>query len=351
MGGWLRRRGGLLYLALALGLLWLALYQVPLVVIWQLLQQLRGPQVLGLIGLNGLIISTMVVRWQVLLRAQEQHLPFHTLLRYRLAAFGVTYFTPGPQFGGEPLQVYLVKEHHGVPLQHAIAAVTMDKMLEMATNFTFLAAGVILLRHQGLLSSYAAHSGLVLVLLLLLLPLTPLLFLIQGRQPFSTLLQRLARHPHQQIPAWLTRSLAALAASEAQVLQLCHQRTRALLVALAVTLLGWGLMIFEFGYALRALDAPVTAAQIVTVMVAARVAFLLPMPAGIGALEGSLVLAMSWLHLNPATGLALSLLIRSRDLLVGGIGLWLGGRTLLQRNANAGDPEPQRYLDTDETSI
>jgi uncharacterized membrane protein YbhN (UPF0104 family) len=83
------------------------------------------------------------------------------------------------------------------------------------------------------------------------------------------------------------------------------------------------------------LGLEMTLPQAVTAMVAARVAILLPLPAGLGALEASQALAMRGLGLSPAAGVSLSLLIRARDVLLGLLGLGLaallvGGR----RNQN-----------------
>jgi hypothetical protein len=45
----------------------------------------------------------------------------------------------------------------------------------------------------------------------------------------------------------------------------------------------------------------------------------------VGALEASQVLALGALGINPSTGISLSLLIRARDIALGGLGLWWGG--------------------------
>jgi hypothetical protein len=45
----------------------------------------------------------------------------------------------------------------------------------------------------------------------------------------------------------------------------------------------------------------------------------------LGSLEASQVLAMGLIGVTPAAGIALSLVIRARDVLLGVSGLWLGG--------------------------
>ncbi|MCB0188589.1 MAG: flippase-like domain-containing protein [Caldilineaceae bacterium] len=316
-----------LYLIVAFLLLWLTLRQVTLVALWQVFAQLQGSRLLMLLLLNGVVVATMVIRWQLLLHALGYQIPWLALLRYRLAAFGVTYFTPGPQFGGEPLQVYLVHERHQVPLQDAIAAVTLDKVLEMLVKFGFLACGVTLLISRGMLTGMLAYSGLALALLLLAIPLLLFFTFLRGKRPLQTLAHWIdRRYPTEAVAqqTWWQRVLIFVAESEAQAIQLCQGQPRPLFGALAVTLIGWGFMVAEFGYAAHALGASFTFLEILLAMIAARVAYLLPMPAGIGTFESALALAFHWLHQDPAGGLALSLLIRGRDVLLGAIGLWLG---------------------------
>ncbi len=326
-----------LYLLFALCLLGLALRQVAPGAIWQSLRELAGAQVAMLVLLNGMVLVTMVLRWSLLLSAQGYVIPFGALLRYRLAAFGVTYFTPGPQFGGEPLQVYFVQDRHAVPLHHAIAAVTMDKVVEMLVNFGFLVSGALVLLAQGQLSLQWGYGTLSITLLLLALPLSLLVAFLRGAQPvgasMTKLLDRFGHTNWLTAPAWLHRTATVVIESEAHAAQLCREQPRVVFGALLITLVGWGLMVVEFGYAARALGQPLSLAQVIMVLMAARIAYLLPMPAGIGTFETSMILAFRWLHFDPAVGVALTLLIRGRDLLLGGLGLWLGGTVFWPRGS------------------
>ena len=52
------------------------------------------------------VILAMTARWWIILRADNPGIPFWPLIRYRLAVFGLSYFTPGPQVGGEPLSEF-----------------------------------------------------------------------------------------------------------------------------------------------------------------------------------------------------------------------------------------------------
>ena len=87
-------------------------------------------------------------------------------------------------------------------------------------------------------------------------------------------------------------------------------------------------MIAEFQWMATFLGMSLTFAQLIALLTAARVAFLLPLPGGLGTLEASQVWALGLMGLNPAAGLGLSLLIRLRDVSLGLLGLWWGGQRL-----------------------
>ncbi len=75
----------------------------------------------------------------------------------------------------------------------------------------------------------------------------------------------------------------------------------------------------------RFLGLELTIWTAIAVLTAARVAYLLPMPGGLGTLEASQVLALATLGYPLEAGAALALLIRGRDVSFGGVGLISGG--------------------------
>ncbi|NPA26042.1 MAG: hypothetical protein GXO36_00360, partial [Chloroflexi bacterium] len=89
-----------LWLVLA-GLAGLAARQVPWDHVQRALTEIPLRTWLGLIALNAFILWLFVLRWGWFLRQMGFTVPWHRLVAYRLAAFSVSYFTPGTQFGGE----------------------------------------------------------------------------------------------------------------------------------------------------------------------------------------------------------------------------------------------------------
>jgi hypothetical protein len=274
-----------------------------------------------LLAANGAVLLAMNGRWHIILRGQGYRVPWWTLLGYRLAAFGLSYFTPGPQFGGEPAQVYFLERHHGVPRPAAVAALVVDKAQELTVNFAFLAAGVFVVLRGGLLAGSVGREAVFFALGLLVLPVFFLVALGLGRRPVSGLLRWLPiRRPSFQTVVQTAQE------SEAQVAALYRTAPLYLVGAFLVSLLGWLALIGEFWLMLRFLGLPLTAVQTITALTAARIAFLLPMPGGLGTLEASQVLILGLMGFDPALGISASLLIRARDVLLAGLGLWWGGR-------------------------
>ncbi len=312
----------LLWLLIPL-ILWWTLKDVAISEVIENLRRIGLEAVLILIGLNVLIFALLSLRWWLILRAQGFRGSYLSLLSYRLAGFGVTYFTPGPQFGGEPLQVYLLNQREGMVTSTAAASVTVDKLLELLANFAFLLVGVAVILFGGSLGSGTPQELILLPMVLLFLPAAYLIFLRQGRLPISSI-TRLLRDRVLRSPK-LNRIHQTIKETESQVSTFCQENTLGLLAAAALSIGIWILMVIEFSLTLRFLGVGLSLAQVLIALTAARIAFLLPLPAGLGTLEAGQVMAMGLIGVSPVIGISLSLLIRARDVLLGGFGLWLGG--------------------------
>lgn len=311
-----------------LQLLWLL---VPVLVIWSVrdapladilraLSSLSIAKILLLAALNAIILLLVSGRWWLILRAQGHTIRYLSVAAYRLVAFGISYFTPGPQFGGEPAQVYYIRNRHGISTSSALASVSLDKILELLANFGFLLVGIFAALGSGLLAELAPIQAVAWMAGPFILLLTYTLAIWKGKSPLASLLTRLP-----QRRGAILRLTRATALAEEQISQFCQRKPLVVLGASVLSILIWGVMTLEYWLALRFLGIQVDLLQAVAALTAARIAFLFPLPGGLGALEASQILAMEALGLNPALGLSISLLIRGRDITLGGLGILLGG--------------------------
>jgi glycosyltransferase 2 family protein len=301
-----------------------ALRGLDFTALMDVLLRLKLWQILILILLNGAILFLFGSRWWLFVRVLGYRVPLLSILRYRLAAFSVGYFTPGPQFGGEPLQVYLLNRREDLPGPAALIAVTLDKLLELASNLGFLVWALFLVLSSGLFSGLTHPLLLVGILVLSGMPLVYLGVLWAGKLPFSRLLHK-APGRFQAVPS-IQKLSAFVYSSETEASAFCIQHPLAFLQGAALSLLAWGLTIVEFWLTLRFLGLDVSLVPALGVMVAARMAFLAPTPGGLGALEAGQVWALGILGYPPAAALSLVLLIRARDISLGMVGFWFLSR-------------------------
>ena len=334
---------------MALGLLWAAIRTVPITAVFHTLRQLQWWQFVALTLLNGGILILLTARWWLILWGLGHKLPFVMTMGHRLASFGVSYFTPGPQFGGEVVQVLLVEKVHNVPRTTAVSSVALDKSIELLVNFSFLATGVMVALRANIVDNAigggdgsggwktAAPSQFstgALALLLLSFPVLYLIAIWRGHHPLTRFI-KLFRPLFSRRETWVRRfetAVSALADSERQAGDFCHQAPRYLWAALAVSILGWVMMVAEFGATLTFLGADVSFVQVVVILTAVRIAFLLPSPGGLGTVEAAQLLTLTQLGLNPAIGLSASVLLHGRDVFLGLIGVFWGKHFMGKHN-------------------
>jgi uncharacterized membrane protein YbhN (UPF0104 family) len=299
------------------GLLYWALKNAPLVEIGAAVSRLRLWQIITLLGLNALLYLLFTLRWWIIVRAEARQVAFWPLLAVRVAVFGVSYFTLGPQVGGEPLQVLALQRKYGLSYTRATASVLMDKLLEFLVNFLLLAVGLTAVLQAGFFPANGgpATGSLVALGLLIAWPPIHIGLMARGRYPLAFLLKLFPRNK-------LTRFLRA---AERLAGTFCQRHPFALLGALGISLLaGLGLLL-DYVLMVSFLGVQLPVWKLIAGWTAGWLSFLVPLPGGLGALEASQVFALGVFGVSAATAISVTLLMRARDLLVGGFGLLLAG--------------------------
>lgn len=226
-----------------------------------------------------------------------------------------------------------------VPISEVAAALRQLRPGEVAV--LIFANGVVLLAITAVLRwrivpADAARQALGLVAALLAVPVLYVAATSAGRFPAARLTHRLARaRLLRPLAARLSAAAAVVEAGEQQVGAFYRRAPAAFAAALGITLLGWLALVGEFWLMIHFLGLDLTLPQLVTTLTAARLSILLLLPAGLGALELSQAMAFGALGLDPGVGIAAGLLIRARDTLLAGFGLWWGGRRLAKRRVTS----------------
>jgi len=301
-------------------LLYFALRNAPLIQIWTTLRQLKLWQIIVVLAMDGAIYLFVTARWWIIVQADDKNISYLPMIGVRIAVFGISYFTVGPQVGGEPLQVIYLQRKYRLAYTRAASTVVMDKLLELLANFILLVFGLMGIVQAGILTKGGSPPLVSLIVLSILVswPLIHVILLYKKIYPLSTLLQRLfIQH---------TKAVRFVRAAEHLAGRFCQRQTRALLAALFVSLLAAVGMVSEYFLMTSFLQVHLSFWQTVAAWTAGWLSFLVPVPGGLGALEASQVFALGLLGISAASAVGLALFMRARDLLIGGLGLLLAGR-------------------------
>jgi glycosyltransferase 2 family protein len=310
------------WLVLIIGLFIWALVAAPLAEIWESLKQLQLWQIGVLLAVNSAAILLITSRWWLIIRAEARQVPFLRLVGFRLAAFGMSYFTPGPQVGGEPLQVLYLQKYNHLTYARATSTVIVDKLLEFLVNILFLAVGLFVVVQQGLIPFTESQliSSLVPLLLILVIPPLHISLLFFGKHPLSAISNCIQNRTGRR------KFLRLVVVSEHLAGTFTRRHPGTMLAAILVSSLAMATIWVEYWLMARFLSINLTGVQALAGLTIVQLAFMLPLPAGLGALEASQVFIFGAMGFPPAAGLTMSLLMRGRDILFGGLGLLRAGK-------------------------
>ncbi|MEI8571551.1 TIGR00374 family protein [Methylomonas sp. LW13] len=294
--------------------------QLPLATITLTIGTLSFNQWLGWISLNLVIILMATQRWWVLSDLLKLPVGVAQLLLIRQAGQAVSFITPGPQFGGEPLQIFWLYKRYHLPLHRALLSLGLDRFYELWINFSILVLAVLLLLASP--AGAVANWREILLSLIAILLILSLFGWIILKQPERILawLKRLARrwqhHPRlQNIEThWQRLGSDLKAAVTTGKPVLCK--------AFIFSLCGWAGLLLELWLLLGVFDFALDVSAFLVVLVAMRLSFLLPLPGGVGSLEAAVFWAFQYLSWPAETAVGLIALMRLRDaiMLIGGLG-------------------------------
>jgi len=312
------KRAGLITLLLwllALALAAWTLRQLPLAEIGSSLRSLSPLQWTLWLLLNGSVMALSTARWQRFARMLGTGIALWPLLLNRMAGQTVSFLTPGPQFGGEPLQVYWLCRQHAVPVQRAVLGLSLDRFFELWVNFVVLLGGVSLLLFTQLVPAQDWRNTLLLLgLLVLALPLVGVLVLRQPAWVVARLGGVAARwEQHPRLQEFGSRVGNHWQALREDLQRVVRQERPTLLYGLLLSVLGWVFILGELRALLWFLNVPMATADFVLLFVGIRLAMLLPLPGGIGTIEAAVLWTFSLLDLSAGDALGLIALMRLRD--------------------------------------
>lgn len=266
--------------------------------------------ILAVVAFHGVQLSCSALGWSVIAGSGTPRVPLRTYLVLRWIREGVNNLLPLAQIGGEVVAWRLLGRG-GVNLAAAIAGTVADLSLEMVTQILFTLGGVMLLMLHG------GDSGIATTVTAGLIAASGLMAGL-----FAALHLGLAEFIEKgllRIGRWMGWAGAAHIEGLNQALMNCYRLPGRLVLSGLWHLLSWLLGGVEVGLALHFLgaDVPIEACLVIESLGQAAKALGFAVPGALGVQEGGYVIVCGAFGLRPELAIALSLLKRLREVVLG----------------------------------
>ncbi len=253
------------------------------------------------------IIGIMLVltwRWHTILKGQKVEIGFLKLFSYRIAGFMASYVTPIPRVGGEGLRVVMLTKDK-IPMKHAASSVMIDTILDLTTSAFFFIVGVFFLVSSEELSTTWNYTLVTSALLFFAL----IIWIYEGIINEKGVLKRIFKKLSHK------KFYKKIEEFEFELVKFHKENKKIFVKTIFISLLAWIIMFIEYKSLLLMLGTNANLAQVFMFIIFIGIAYTLPMPFAIGTLEAGQVGAAAITGLSSAIGLAVSLVVRAKDLL------------------------------------
>jgi uncharacterized protein (TIRG00374 family) len=286
--------------------------------IWQNLRQFSFVKFLIFLGLSLLNFCLYTLRWDIILRkVSDTHhgIPYVRLFLHRMSGFALSYLTPSAQTGGEPLRIMLL-EQDNVSVRTATTSVIIDKALEYAALFVFIGVGIALALIDG---SLPPGTRIVLgIVLALLIAITFWFYFasIKNIGFFSSIL----RFFHLTKIGRVRRLEEKIMEIEKEMYEFYKQHLKTFIILVIISLIITGFLLLEHYLVANFMGVKLTFFQTFLSSTIPYIAYMIPIPGGLGLLEGGHAAMFAALGVS-INAFVLVFIIRMRDLVFVLIGL------------------------------
>ena len=288
------------------------------------------------IGVSTAIYALLVVRWKIICRQHHFNVSFWHLFAYRYVGFAVSFITPGPRVGGEPVRASLMKRD-GVAMPQAMSTVIADKTSELLSFGTMFVLALLAATALTPLPPSLRITLLVVAATMLALVTFGLAHILRGKDPILKLYRLLRLN---KIP-WLKKYRKQLQEFEDQIHGFYGDTPRYFWGAFAVSSLAWTLSLLEYYLILAMLGISPTIFDVFLLYSVVGGIYLIPIPFALGSLDAGVATLFAALGFPAAAGAVGAMITRSRDFLWTFIGLGMLGLYSLE---NKQPDEPLRRI-------
>ncbi|MDJ0950621.1 MAG: lysylphosphatidylglycerol synthase transmembrane domain-containing protein [Alphaproteobacteria bacterium] len=311
----------------------LVLYQGDLAEVWRQVQQIGWWGIALVLGISVLSFLPDVLSWQLTFTSVKLNLLWLTRLSLvHAVGEALNQVTPVVSFGGEPLKAILLNRHYGLGYRETTATLILAQLILVLSLILFLIVGLMLMAGADILPrSYQLAA---LVGFAMLFVFAVLFFVVQH---FNLLSRSGSWFDRTWLGGRARRALEIVADIEGRLIAFYTRQRSRFTLALGFSFLTWVMDAVEIYVILLLLGQPVSFADAWLIQAAVTLVktVLFMIPLGLGAQEGTFLIICTMITGSPTVGIAVALIRRFRELLWILLGLLLGWRFSVRRDAAA----------------
>jgi uncharacterized protein (TIRG00374 family) len=256
------------------------------------------------------MMAVSVYRWGVILKAQRFRIDFWKLFSYKVAGFSLCYITPGALLGGEVLRAYLLKRDK-VPFTQGISSVIIDKFFDLASAAVIMSVGFLVVISFFQISNHTKAVFLLVTVAWVVI----LSFFLYG----SLTRKGFFKHVFKFFQLHKIKSLAKvekeIEKTEENISHFLINHKTAFRRCTVMSLVLWILMFAEYKIATVAFGYEASFVTVFFIIFMVGFSYSLPVPGALGVMEAAQASIHKLVGLKASQGIALSLLIRARDII------------------------------------
>jgi len=334
-GQWPAERRTLIKLAIGFGVAAVLVYLLGAIVGWgETIEHLRAAS-LGWVAIASLSTLLCLVAWaktwQVVLATMDISIPHRKLIVTFTAGQFVNYVTPMGQVGGEPFIAYILLHDTDATYEQSLASVVTADLLRLLPFFNVGLIGLGYLLLDAGLPGSVEQFAVVLTGLAVAVPVGAALTW-RCRYPVKRATIRILTPLLRGTNRFSIENIQDRIDEFYESLELIAGSRRALTIALSFSYLGWILFALPLYFSAIALGLPVSILLMCFLVPVTVIAGSTPLPGGLAAIEGTLVVLLAALTaMSASEALAITTIYRLTSywivVFVGGVAaLWVLAR-------------------------
>ncbi|GEM_PF-1251812 len=248
-----------------------------------------------------------VARWWVVLKMMGfSNLSFRKLAAARLGEFAISYLTPGIYWGGEGIRIFALKNNFNIPLSKGLTSIILDRLFDVIGFCFFIFIGIVVFFFERNLNAVLFLG------LLILLPSLLLIFIFKfpGLERILSFLARIFRLEKIE---YIKRNKESLRRVGRETVDFFRRPLLQVGTAVILTILGFFAGVCQIIFFLAFLGEHFSLFNSMIMKILIVISGFIPLPANLGALEGTNVLVFQGFHFTAETGLGFSLITRLVD--------------------------------------